>query len=176
MTESTEQRDHIRIALERAVKAMELRDSVGKGTAKASVRLDAGLACRAEEGEWSYTTDMSAQMGGTGSGPTPGVLGRAAIGTCFATSFAMWAARKGIPFDNIVVELEADFDARGEFGVDDSVPPSYLKIRLNVRVASPAPPEEIEELLALTEAHTSWLDMMRRPIAASTTYEIVGGS
>lgn len=170
------QQDQIKIALDRAARAMELRESVGRGTAVASVRLDAGLACRAQEGDWSCTTDMSAQMGGAGTGPTPGVLGRAAIGTCFATSFAMWAARKGVPFDDITVELEADYDARGEFGVDESVPPSYLQIRLKATVTSTAPAALVEEVLAITEAHTTWLDMMRRPIAAFTEYDIVGGA
>lgn len=169
----TESQHEIKATLERAVKAMTLRDSVGKGTAVTSVRLDDGLICKVEEGDFRLTTDMSPKMGGTATAPNPGVFGRAALGTCFATSFAMWAARADLPFTAIDVIVEADYDARGELGVDATVPPGYLQIRLRVTVTSDAPKSEVGKVLEQTERCTSWLDLMRRPVQAVTTYQIV---
>jgi uncharacterized OsmC-like protein len=174
MTAVAEDQDQIKTALERAAKAMSLRDTVGKGTATTSVRLTEGLVCQVEEGEWRLTTDMSPKMGGNGTAPNPGVLGRAALGTCFATSFAMWAARKGVTFESVNVDVEADYDARGELGVDDSVPPGYLGIRFGIHVVSNEPEPRIQELLEVTERHTSWLDLMRRPVKTTVWYRING--
>lgn len=167
-----ESQHEIKTALERVVKAMTLRDAVGKGTALTSVRLDAGLICHVEEGDFRLTTDMSPKMGGTGTAPNPGVLGRAALGSCFATSFAMWAARAELPFESIDVEVEADYDARGELGVDPSVPPGYLQVRFRVTVRSDAPKAEIGRILEQTERFTSWVDLMRRPVETITSYHI----
>lgn len=174
MSTTVDAQDRIKTALDRATKAMTLRDGVGRGTAVTSVRLTDALICEVEEGEWRLTTDMSAKMGGGGTAPNPGVLGRAALGTCFATSFAMWAARRGLPFDAVQVDVEADYDARGELGVDDGVPPGYLQIRFRVNVVSSAPATEIREVLEVTERHTSWLDLMRRPVTTSVRYDING--
>src|SRR5437868_435627 len=85
--------DQIKAVLDRNAKALELRPSVGQGTAVTRVRLIDGLACRIEEGQWSLTADMSTKSGGANSGPNPGVLGRASLGSCLAIGYAMWAAR-----------------------------------------------------------------------------------
>ena len=174
MTANADAQHQIQTALERAARAMTLRDTVGKGTAVTSVRLTEGLVCHVEEGEWRLTTDMSAKMGGEGTAPNPGVLGRAALGSCFATSFAMWAARKNLPFESIDVSVEADYDARGELGVDANVTPGYLQIRFVIKVVSEAPAADVQAVLELTERHTSWLDLMRRPVTATTDYQISG--
>jgi uncharacterized OsmC-like protein len=174
MTAVADTQDRIKTALDRAALAMTLRDTVGKGTAVTSVRLTDGLVCRVEEGEWQLTTDMSPKMGGEGTAPNPGVLGRAALGTCFATSFGMWAARTGLAFDAVNVTIEADYDARGELGVDDSIPPGYLWIRFTVDVESAAPAEEVRAVLELAERHTSWLDLMQRPVTTTVRTTVNG--
>ncbi len=65
---------------------------------------------------------MSQTAGGTSVGPSPGVLGRGALGSCLAIGCAMWAARLGVPIDALEVEVEADYDSRGELGVSDVGP------------------------------------------------------
>lgn len=93
------------------------------------MRLKPGLECEVEEGTWKMTVGMSEKSGGTNAGPNPGILGRGALGTCLAIGYAMWAARLGVPIDALEVDVEADYDRRGELGVADDVPPGYTQVR-----------------------------------------------
>jgi len=97
----------IRTALERNVKAVALRPSVGQGTAVTRVRLREGLACDVNEGPWTLTAGMTEKYGGTNAGPNPGVLGRAALGSCLALGYGMWAARLGVPITSLDVTRSA---------------------------------------------------------------------
>src|SRR6059036_3530232 len=102
----------IRVALERNAQAIALRPALGQGTAITRVRLGPGLACEVEEGPWRLVVGMSEKSGGTNAGPSPGVLGRAALGTCLAIGYGMWAARLGVPLESLEVEVQADYDLR----------------------------------------------------------------
>jgi uncharacterized OsmC-like protein len=53
---------------------------------------------------------MVQKSGGSGSGPNPGVLGRASLASCLAISYAMLAARREIALKAVEVDVEADYD------------------------------------------------------------------
>ena len=129
-------------SLERNARAVQLKPSVGQGTAVTKIRLHPGLRCDVEEGAWKFTVGMSEKYGGTNAGPNPGVYGRAAVGSCLAVGYGLWAARLGVQIDALDVEIQADYDARGELGVSDDVRPGYLAMRYIVTVESPAPAED----------------------------------
>lgn len=155
--------DKIKTAFERNARALSLRPSLGQGTARTLVRLTEDLTCEVEDGPWSFVADMSEKHGGGGKGPNPGVLGRAAVGTCLAITYRLWSAKLGIPFDEIEVEVQADYDSGGLYGVDD-VDPGYSELRYVVTVESSASEEEIIELLDTADRHSPWLSDIRRPI------------
>src|SRR5574339_1266845 len=73
--------DEIRTILERNVRAVTLRPTVGQNTARTHVRLKPGLECEVTEGAWRLTIAMSEKSGGMNAGPNPGVLGRGALGS-----------------------------------------------------------------------------------------------
>jgi uncharacterized OsmC-like protein len=150
--------DRIRIALERSVKAVSLKPSVGQGTAVTRVRLRDGLACDVQDGPWNLVVGMSEKYGGTNAGPNPGVFGRAALGSCLALGYAMWAARLGVPIDALDIEVQADYDVRGELGVADDVRPGYSAIRYVVTVSSPAPADAVHRWLDTADRYSSWRD------------------
>lgn len=156
--------DDVRSALERNVKAVTLRPSVGQGTAVTKVRLRDGLACDVEEGAWKFTVGMTQKYGGTNEGPNPGVFGRAALGSCLAIGYSMWAARLNVPVTSLDVEIHADYDVRGELGVDDAVRPGYSAIRYVVTVETDAPEEEVMRMLDTADRHSSWLDDLANPV------------
>ncbi|HXY29680.1 MAG TPA: OsmC family protein [Gemmatimonadaceae bacterium] len=156
--------DKIKEALERNVKAVTLRPGVGQGTAVTKVVLREGLTCEVADGHWTLTASMSEKYGGANSGPNPGVLGRAALGTCIAAGYAMWAARLGLPLASLEVEVQADYDVRGELGVADDVTPGYTAVRYAVRVESPAPEAEVRRVLDIADKYSSWRDMYARAI------------
>jgi len=163
----------IREAVERNVKAVSLRASVGQGTAVTRARLRPGLACEVEEGSWRFTVGMPDKYGGTNAGPNPGVYGRAAVGSCLAIGYAMWAARLGVPIDALDVEIQADYDVRGELGVADDVPPGYLAMRYIVTVESTAPQADVMRVLDTADRHSSWRDDIARAVPISRDVRVL---
>ncbi len=85
--------DKIRTAFERNVQALTRRPSTGQKTSVTRVRVRDGLKCDIEDGPWKLTADMKKGVGGNEEGPEPGVLGRAALGSCLAIGYVMWAAK-----------------------------------------------------------------------------------
>lgn len=153
--------ERIKAAFERVADAMSRRPSLGRGTGVSRTRVDRGLRCEIEEGPWKLATDMSEQAGGTGSAPTPGVFGRAALGSCLATSYMMYAARLGVPFDALEVEVQTDYDNGALFGVTDG-PAGYSEVRYVVTVESAAPEADILRVLDEADAHGPYLDVFGR--------------
>jgi uncharacterized OsmC-like protein len=153
---------HIRTVLERNVRAVTLKPAVGRNTARTRVRLKPGLECEVTEGQWALTVAMSEKSGGTNAGPNPGVLGRGALGSCLALGYAMWAARMGVELDSLEVEIEADYDSRGELGISDDVPPGYTEVRYIVTVASHAPEADVQRVIDTADRYSPYRDVFAR--------------
>ena len=154
----------IATVLDRNVRAVTLRPSVGQGTAVTTATLRDGLSCEIQEGSWRLAAGMTEKYGGTNAGPNPGVYGRAALASCLALGYAMWAARLGIHIDSLQIEVQADYDVRGELGVSDEVRPGYSHVRYIVTVASPAPEEEITRWLDTADRYSSWRDTIEHSV------------
>lgn len=154
--------EKIRTAFERATKAMRLRDSIGRGTATTRVTMTEGFTCEVEDGRWNLTVDMSEKGGGDGRGPDPGVMGRSALGTCLAIAYRQWLIQCDVPIESLEVEIQADYDARAEYGVTDGSP-AYEEIRYVVTVESDAPEEEVMRALDEAETHCTYLVIFREP-------------
>jgi uncharacterized OsmC-like protein len=159
-----EDTDRIRTALDRNVQALTLRPAVGQGTARTVARLGPGLSCQVTEGPWTLTVGMTEKYGGSNAGPNPGVLGRGALASCLAVGYAMWAARLDVPLDSLTVEIEADYDFRGELGVEETVRPGYREVRYTVTVESPAPEQEVMRVLDTGDRYSSYLDVFGNAI------------
>ena len=154
--------DAIRTILERNATAVRLRPAVGQNTARTKVRLKPGLECELTEGPWKLTVAMGEKSGGTNAGPNPGVLGRGALASCLALGYGMWAIRLGVPIDSLEVEVEADYDARGELGVSDEIPPGYTQVRYIVTVSSPAPEDDVRRVLDTADRCSPYRDVFAR--------------
>lgn len=163
----------IKDAIERQAKRIEASPSIAQGTAVTKVTLSPGLACQVEDGPWKFSAGMTEKYGGQNSGPNPGVYGRAALGTCLAIGYGMWAARLEIPIRSLTVEVRARYDVRGEFGIDDSIRPGYLDIVYVVTVDTDASDADVHRLLDAADAHSSLLDDFRNPVPASREVHIV---
>ena len=79
----------IKTAFERNAQALQLRPALGQKTAVTSVRVVDGLKCEIAEGDWKIVADLGENRGGNNAGPTPGVLGRGALGSCLAMGYIM---------------------------------------------------------------------------------------
>lgn len=162
-------------AFERNARALAKRPALGLNTATTVVRIHDGLRCEIEEGAWHLTADMPPTVGGTGAGPTPGVLGRAALGSCLAMGYVLYAAQAGLPLAGITVEVEADFDDGALFGVSDA-PPGYLGVRYTVTVVTDAPEADVLRVLDDADAHSPYRDVFARAQALTRTATVVASS
>jgi len=151
--------DEIRTQVVHKVEGVVAEPATGCGTATTKVTLKPDLECEIEDGPWRLTAGMSPVWGGNNAGPNPGVLGRGAFGTCLAIGYAIWAARLGVPIDALEVLVHGDYDARGELGIADDVPPGYLQVRYHVTVTSPAPEADVLRVLDTADKHSPYLDV-----------------
>ena len=157
---------------ERNQKALRLRPAVGQGTATTTVKVRSGMTCDIEDGQWKLVADESPGDGGAGLGPDPGVFTRAGLGSCLAIGYVMAAAVMDLPLDSVEVIVEADYDARGMFDVDMSVPPGWTAVRYRTVISSPAPAERVRELVEFADAHSSVLDIIRRAVPVTGEIKI----
>jgi uncharacterized OsmC-like protein len=158
--------------IERNIQALRLRPSIGQGIATTTVRVRDGVTCDIEDGQWKLVADESPGDGGAGLGPDPGVFGRAALGTCLAMGYVMWANFLEVPIDSVEVTVEAGYDARGMFGVDGSVSPGWTSLRYTVKVESPADEARVREAIDRADSLSPLLDDFRRPLAVERVVQI----
>jgi uncharacterized OsmC-like protein len=164
----------IKEAFERNVKLLKIKPSKGQYTTSTKIRVVDGTACEVEHKHWKFTADVGKQQGGNDAGPGPGILYRASLGSCLAIGYAIWAAKTGIQIDHIEVDVEADVDARGNFGIDDAKP-GYTGMRYTVTVESPVSEEQIHEMIKTADAHSPILANFKRPMPIEREVKIVKG-
>ncbi|MEO7244375.1 MAG: OsmC family protein [Rubrivivax sp.] len=100
-------------------------------------------------------TDVPAPMGGTGTGPNPGWLMRAALASCAATGIASRAARLGVKLKALEVSVQGEADLRGALGLDPSVSAAFTGQVMKVKIASDdATPQVLEEIVRWAEEHS----------------------
>ncbi|HET9824948.1 MAG TPA: OsmC family protein [Chitinophagaceae bacterium] len=151
----------IKLAVERTTKALSLKPSLGQSTGVSKARIKNGLTCEIHEGNWKFLADMPAAVGGNTQGPTPGVYGRAALGSCLAIGYMMAAAKKDIPITMLEVEVQADYDDGALFGTAN-VFPGYSEVRYTITIESEAPEEDVLKMLDEADQHSPYLDVFSR--------------
>jgi len=156
--------ERIRAAHARSVEAVRLRPARAMGTAVARVAVTDGMTCEVVEGPYRLVVDMPERLGGNGRGPNPGVYGRASLGACLAMTYVRWAAENDLPIRRLEVEIEADYDARGELGVDDGVTPAYTQVRYTVAVETDAPEEEVRRVFDYADRTCPYLHVWTDPL------------
>lgn len=152
---------NIKEAVARSTKALSLKPSLGLGTGVSKTRIINGLSCEVTEGNHKLIADMPGSVGGNASGPTPGVYGRAALGSCLAIGYMMKASAMNIKIDSLEVEVQADYDDGALFGTS-SAPPGYLEIRYTVTIETDAAEGEILQMLDTADKQSPYLDVFTR--------------
>lgn len=127
------------------------------------------LRCRVEGPAGELTTDMATALGGGGAAPSAGWTLRAALASCDATMVAMEAARAGIELTDLRVIVDSDSDHRGVLGVDASVPPGPLELRVRIELAaSNASADQLRELVQRAESRSPVRDALTREVPMTT--------
>ncbi len=136
-----------------------------------------GLRCSTEEGTWTHATDLGPALGGTASAPSPGVLVRAALGSCLAMGYRLRAAKHGVELTSIRVTVETDSELAGLLLLAAMPPPGYTEVRYHVEVESPSPAADIRRLIEEGDRLSPMLDVFARTNTIHRTISIqpVGG-
>lgn len=92
----------------------------------------------------------------------------------YATLVAMEAARDGVELTDLTVTVDSESDFRGVLGVDDSVHPGPLAVRVRIELAAPnATEDQLREIVRRAESRSPVRDAVVREVSMTT--EIVTG-
>ncbi|MCW0215043.1 MAG: OsmC family protein [Pseudonocardia sp.] len=170
---TTETRDPARDEALRAIveaTSIAVEDDQDKALAlfRATGTGGAGVVTDVRIGRHSVTVDEPPALGGDDAAPNPVEYALAALLSCQVVTYRFWAAKLGIPLDDVSVDLEGDLDVRGFFGLDDAVRPGFGEVRVVVDLRGPATRERYEELRAAVDEHCPVLDLFTRPTPVTT--------
>jgi uncharacterized OsmC-like protein len=134
---------------------------------------ESGVATDIRIGRHAVLIDEPPALGGGDAAPNPVETALAGLLSCQVVTYRFWAAKLGIPLDDVQVEAEGDLDVRGFFGLQDGVRPGFGDVRLKVRLIGPASLEQYRELQVAVDEHCPVLDLFSNPTSVRT--ELVAG-
>lgn len=169
MTSTQTARDEALVAIVDAT-AATVADDVDKAAAlfRATGEGVAGVRTDIRIGRHEVVVDEPPALGGEDGAPNPVEFALAALLSCQVVTYRFWAAKLGVPLDNVSVEVEGELDVRGFFGLDDAVRPGFGEVRLVVDLRGPAPAEDYRRLKDTVDEHCPVLDLFRNPTPVTT--------
>ncbi|NJM55059.1 MAG: OsmC family protein [Verrucomicrobiae bacterium] len=132
------------------------------------------IACKLETGRAMAVAGLHPATGGTGIELCSGDMLLEALVACAGVTLKAVSTAIGVKLDHAAVNAEGDLDFRGTLGVDKTAAVGFSAIRLTFDVKSPAPPEQIAQLLALTERYCVVYQTLRG--SAAITAEITNSA
>jgi hypothetical protein len=78
-----------------------------------------------------------------------------------ALGWVTHAARRGVEFRDLRIDVVGDYDLRGYLALDEAVRPGFTSLRYAVRVDSDATPEQLEEIRRAAERTSPMFDNAR---------------
>jgi uncharacterized OsmC-like protein len=130
-----------------------------------------GLTCHVTQGKFAATLDLGPGMGGNAAGPSPGFFARAAIAGCVAIAVKMLAAREGLCFSAVEVDVETEFDDAALFGIG-SGSAAPVATRIAVGIATEADEDAVRDVVARALEMDPWFLALRDPQQVSATVEV----
>ncbi|MNL66362.1 OsmC-like protein [compost metagenome] len=81
------------------------------------------------------------------------------------------AAARGIPLRSVTSKLEGDLDVRGFLGISDEVRNGYRNIRVSFDIDAEAPPETLEDLVAIAKQRSPVFDIVSHGVPVEVSLE-----
>jgi len=156
--------------------ALDHKPGFGRATQVSTTVLVGGLRCRTDEGTHRIDSDLPAALGGGGTGPTPGVLLRAALGSCLAIGYRLRAARHGVALRAIRVVVESDSEIEGMLRLESTSPPGFTQVRYHVEIETDARVEDVEQIVDEGDRLSPMLDAVGRANQLQRSLSVIGGS
>lgn len=148
-----------------------LRDdpTAGRGGFTTVTHWEDGTRARTMARSFTIETDEPAPLGGTDKAVDPMELLLAALGTCLTIGWATQAARRGIDFNGLRIEVSGDYDLRGYLDLDEDVRPGFSRIDYTVHVDSDAPIDVLDEIRRDAERTSPMFDNILRGAPVTAT-------
>jgi uncharacterized OsmC-like protein len=131
-------------------------------TLSAHGRLDTGVACSVETGKALVRAGLHPATGGDGLMACSGDMLLQALVACAGVTLRAVATALEIPVHGGTVSAEGDLDFRGTLGVSKEAPVGFARIRLRFALDTEATPEQLQNLLKLTERYCVVYQTLRR--------------
>jgi uncharacterized OsmC-like protein len=128
--------------------------AAAKVTLHARARLSPGeVSCQVETGLGKVEAGLHPATGGDGALACSGDMLLEALAACAGVTLKAVATAIGISLRSGAVVADGDIDFRGTLGVSKETPVGFEAIRLRFELDTDASPEQIAQLLKLTERY-----------------------
>jgi uncharacterized OsmC-like protein len=128
---------------------------------RAIIRLNEELVRLKRAEDYTVFCDENHFKAATGKRPSPLQYFIASIGFCMFSQLTRFAARLGVPFEDLEMDLQMTYDLSGRFPLSDLAAAtrglSYL-----VKIKSPAPAERVMRVAQLTDKGCHTVNSMRK--------------
>lgn len=155
----------IKTVMERNIKAVKLKPSIGIVKETMRTEMTAEGLCQIADGDTTLTIDISKDYGGGNTTPSPGFYARAALSACLAQGYLIWAACMGVEIGRINIDISSEYDARGGFGIDPDIRAGITRLHYVVNIESSADPEKVQQVIDQSDA----IDYVRDIFAGELT-------
>ena len=143
-------------------------------TLRAEGELADGVACKVETGRALAVAGLHPATGGSGAELCSGDMLLEALVACAGVTLKAVATALGIVVRAGRVRAEGDLDFRGTLGVDKAAPVGFRAIRLAFELETDAEPEQLGQLLKLTERYCVVFQSLRAPPELSVALRPAG--
>jgi len=141
-------------------------------TLRAEGKLGEGVTCRVETGKALVEAGLHTATGGDGLAACSGDMLLDSLAACAGVTLRAVATAIGVPVRDGTVTAEGDLDFRGTLGVSKEAPVGFRAIRVRFELDTDATPEQVANLLRLTERYC----VVYQTLRGAPALEMVGGA
>src|SRR4051812_14196550 len=136
-------------------------------TLRAEGRIGEGIACRVDTGRALVEAGLHPATGGNGLQACSGDMLLEALVACAGVTLSAVSTPIGAGRRSGTVKAGGDLAFRGPLGVAKDAPVGFREIRLAFELDTDAEPEQLDQLLKLTERYCVVLQTLRTPPVTS---------
>src|SRR5262245_15799976 len=131
-----------------------------------------GVSCTVQTKPAPVVAGLHRAAGGDGSAACAGDMLLEALVACAGVTLNVVATALRIPIRGGTVTAEGDMDFRGTLGVSKEVPVGFQNVRLHFDLDTDATPEQLANLVRLTERYCVVYQTLQKPPNLSTSTKV----
>lgn len=139
-----------------------------------AVVVPGAIACDVDIDRSTARAGLHPAAGGTGQDLCSGDMLLQALAGCAGVTLKAVATAMGIGLQRAEIIAEGTCDFRGTLGVDKTVPAGFTGIRLRFEIVLAAPPDQIAQLVKLTERYCVVYQTLKAPPQIAVTANVKG--